>query len=508
MRRIRLALFKRKPKAEDANQDAGGDSGAEFTRETEKAERFFSRANQMIVTEQYEYAVQLFVDGFRWDPGAISRLEKFREASEGYARQGGKPASLKDKAKFAGRTPLEKYLRALHIWGKDPYSPTAGLDVMKLATELELVEIAYRVGVLTLNRVPTAKKGSQKGLYLRLMELFREIGGYDKAVEAGEGAVRLDPENRKLINQVRSLSAEATIQESGYGEAGGEVGGFRKFVKDTDKQRELIEAEALVKSADTSERVIATAAKAYDEDPLNPNNIRHYLRLLKERGEPDDLRRAMQIAEKAYEETQQFQFRRFAGEMRITLGRGKLRELKTKAEAPDATPEDQENYRRGRAALIKLELEEYEAQVKAYPTDSTLKYELGRRQYAAGMYDEALATLQAAKGDAKHKSQVLYMLGQCFAKKGWNLEAIETFREGLESHPTKNDETGFDLRYALMDSLAHEAKQSNDLDMAKEAFSIASSIAMEQIGYRDIGERRTQLHELVGSLKGAKDAAS
>lgn len=500
-----MALFKRKSKEEDQAQQADAQSEAEFTPEPEKAERFFTRAAQMIVTEQYEYAVQLFVDGFRWDPGAVSKLEKFREASEGYARQGGKPASMKDKSKY-GKSTLEKYLRALFIWGKDPYSPGAGIDVMKLAAELELGEIAYRVGELTLNRVPTAKKGAQKDLYLKLMELFRQIGGYDKAVEAGEGAVRLDPENRKLVNQVRSLSAEATIQESGYGQAG-EVGGFRKFVKDTDKQRELIEAESLVKSADAAERALITAAKAYEEDPLNQNNIRHYLRLLKERGENEDLKKAMQVAEKAYEDTQQFQFRRFAGEMRIALGRAKVRGLKAKAEAPDASAEDQENYRRGRAALMKMELEEYEAQVKAYPTDQTLKYELGRRQFAAGMYDEALSTLQAAKGDPKHKAQVLHMLGQCFAKKGWNLEAIESFRDGLEVHPTKNDDLGFDLRYALMDALAKEAEQGDDLELAKEAFSIASSIAMEQISYKDIGDRRTQLHELVNSLKGAKDTA-
>ncbi len=497
-----MALFKKKSKAEDPTQDAGDDSGGEFTPEPEKADRFFTRASQMIVTEQYEYAVQLFVDGFRWDPSAVSKLEKFREASEGYARQGGKPAGMKDKAKYGGKSTLDKYLRALYIWGKDPYSPTAGLDVMKLAAELDLHEIAYRIGELTLNRVPTAKKGAQKDLYLKLMEVFRQIGGYDKAVEAGEGAVRLDPDNRKLVNQVRSLSAEATIQESGYAEAG-EVGGFRKFVKDTEKQRELIESEALVKSADAAERALITAERAYDEDPLNQNNIRHYLRLLKERGEAADLKKAMQVAEKAYEDTQQFQFRRFAGEMRISLGHRKVRELKARAEAADATAEDKETYRRGQAALLKLELEEYEALVKAYPTDLSLKYELGRRQFVAGQYDEALATLQAAKGDPKHRSQVLHMLGQCFAKKGWNLEAIETFREGLEAHPTKDDDLGFGLRYALMDALAHEASQSNDLDLAKEAFSIASSIAMEQISYKDIGERRTQLHELVSGLKGA-----
>ncbi|MFG0252139.1 MAG: hypothetical protein ACF8NJ_04615, partial [Phycisphaerales bacterium JB038] len=371
---------------------------------------------------------------------------------------------------------------------------------MKLAVELELVEIAYRIGVLTLNRVPTAKKGAQKDLYLKLMNVFRDIGGYDKAVEAGEGAVRLDPENRKLVNQVRSLSAEATIQESGYGEAG-DVGGFRKFVKDTDKQREMIEAESLVKSEGTAERVLVTAARAYEEDPLNQNNIRHYLRLLKERGTPEDIKRALQVAERAYADTQQFQFRREAGEMRLAQARDRVRHLKAKAEAPGAGAEDKDNFRRGRAALLKMELEEYESQVKAYPTDLTLKYELGRRQFAAGMFDEALATLQAAKGDAKHRSQVLFMLGQCFAKKGWTLEAIETFREALESHFTKNDDLGFDIRYALMDALANEAGQNGDIEVAKEAFSIASSIAMEQISYRDIGDRRTQLHELVNRLK-------
>ncbi|HEB61050.1 MAG TPA: tetratricopeptide repeat protein, partial [Phycisphaeraceae bacterium] len=412
-----------------------------------------------------------------------------------------KPASMKEKSKYNGKTPLDKYLRALFIWGKDPVSPATGLDVMRYAADLGLAEIAYRVGELTLNRVPMMKRGAQKDMYLKLMKLFAEIGGYDKAVEAGEAAIRLDPDNAKLIRTVRGFSAEATISRAGYEEAGGEEGGFRKFIRDSEKQQELLDADSLVKTEETAERALLTAEKAYKEDPLNQNNIRHYLRLLQERGTHADLTKAMQVAEKAYEDTQQFQFRRIAGEIRLNLARTKLRQIKAKAEAPDATEADRERYRRGKKALLKLELEEYDAQVKAYPTDLSLKYELGKRLFATGDYDKALAVLQAAKGDPKHRAQVMYMLGQCFRRKGWMLEAIESFREGLEAHFTQSDELGLDLRYALMEALAHEAESNNDLERAQEAFSIASSIAMEQIGYKDIGEKRTQLHELVNRLK-------
>ncbi|MCK4873777.1 MAG: hypothetical protein KAS72_13730 [Phycisphaerales bacterium] len=495
-----MALFKRKPKEGEAGQGPSDETETQFQAEPEKAARFFGRAGQMVVTEQYDYAIQLFIDGFRWDPTAVNQLDEFRKASNGYVNQGGKPAGLKEKAKFSGRLALEKYLRALFVWGKDPTGASAGIDAMKGAAELDLTEIAYRIGELAMNRVPTAKRGSQKDLYLKLMNLFAEIGGYDKAVEAGESAIRLDPENRKLILIVRSFSAEATITRAGYDEAG-EAGGFRQFIRDDEKQQELIEAESLVKSEDAATRAIDRAAKAYKEDPLNQNNIRQYLRLLQERGLPEDESKALKVAEKAYADTQQFQFRRAAGEIRMKLARMKLRQLKAKAEAPDASAEDMDRFRKGKAALGKLELDEYEAQVKAYPTDLGLKFELGRRQYALGRHDEALATLQAAKGDPKRRAQVLYMLGQCFLKKSWLLEAVESFRNGIEAHFTDADDLGFNLRYALMSALESEARSNTDLDMAKEAFSIASSMAMEKIDYKDISDRRTALHALVNEMK-------
>jgi hypothetical protein len=502
-----LALFKRKSKSDEDNPQANADSDAMFTPEPEKAERFFQRAAQMVVTEQYEYALQLFVDGFRWDPTAISQLEKFRKASEGYVNGGGKPASMKEKSKYGGKTAFDKYLRALFAWGKDPLNPSNGLDVMKYAVDLELGEFAYRIGEFTLNRVPTAKRGAQKDLYLKLMNAFAAIQAFDQAVQAGESAIRLDPENRKLVNTVRSFSAEATIKDSGYGEVGAE-GGFRRFIRDDEGQQRLLDAESLVKSEDAATRALNAAREAYEEDPTNQNNIRHYLRLLQESDTPEHDQLAMKIAEQAYEDTQQFQFRRISGELKLRQARAVVFEYQKKAQAPDATEEDRTAYRRRRAGMLKLELDEYAAQVEAYPTDLGLRYELGRRQFAVGQYDEAVGTLQAAKGDPKHRAQVLSMLGQCFAKKGWALEAIETFRDGLEAHFTDSDDLGYELRYSLMDALEAEARNNQDLEQAKEAFSIASAIAMEQINYKDISDRRTKLHELLGELKSSGASGS
>src|SRR5207248_4765329 len=99
-----------------------------------------------------------------------------------------------------------------------------------------------------------------------------------------------------------------------------------------------------------------------------------------------------------------------------------------------------------------LELAEHTRRVENYPTGLVRKFELGKRFFAVGKYNEAIDVLQEAQGDPKNRAAALLFLGQSFLNINWNDEAIETFRRGLEIRDL-SAELNLETRYWLMVAL-------------------------------------------------------
>ena len=104
-------------------------------------------------------------------------------------------------------------------------------------------------------------------MFLNAMELFPELGAWDEALAAGIDALRLDPDDAKLENELKDISAQRAMDQGRYEEAAGEEGGFRKFVKDPEKQRELGESESIAGGLDVAGRNLERARKEYAESP-------------------------------------------------------------------------------------------------------------------------------------------------------------------------------------------------------------------------------------------------
>jgi tetratricopeptide (TPR) repeat protein len=130
--------------------------------------------------------------------------------------------------------------------------------------------------------------------------------------------------------------------------------------------------------------------------------------------------------------------------------------------------------------LVEFELQEYQERAKNYPTDMSIKYELGRRQLALGKLDEAIGSLQQAKRDARHSVQASSLLGQAFEKKGWNREAAETLERVLESELIEDQAK--DIRYHL----GQVYEKMDELAKAQDQYSL---VAQMDYNYKDVRPR-------------------
>jgi len=281
------------------------------------------------------------------------------------------------------------------------------------------------------------------------------------------------------------------------------AGGFRKNIKDSSKQREIEEEERIVKTEEVQERVIQKAADDYQSRPTDVHAIQKYAKSLLERGAPEDEKTAYNILIKGYKETQSYRFKQAAGDIKIRVGRRQLLKIK---KALKASPEDvslRAKYDDAYAKILASEIDEYTERVKALPTDLQIKYELGRRHFELKNYDKAIEQFQQAQSSPGISVKVLNYLGQSFAQMGWLDESAGSFRNGIDRVESETSDLALELRYGLMDALDRKAHDQSDLAAAEEAFKLASGIAIQQINYKDIRERRQKLQDFIKGLKAA-----
>ena len=504
-----MALFGKKKNSEGVTGDSASGAVDGWRPDPAKAESFYKHARTMHEASNDEYAVTLWLRGLRQDPASMTGLESFYACCQSFISQRGKFGAVKDQVKcFCEKTAtpkIEKTLAALLQWGTNPLDVAAGIKVIEAMQRIEgvdMIEPIYWVGEKVLEFARRDKK-TKKSHLVKLKDLFVEAGVFELGVKAGEAALMLDPSDGHLQGELRNLSAQATMSTGGY-ESTGEAGGFRSNIRDSSKQRELEEEERIVKTEDVVDRAIARSKADYESRPTDTAAIQKYTRALMDRGTPADEKAAFVILTKAYKETVEFRFRQQAGEIKIRQGRRKIRQLRDAAQANPNDADAQEKYARGKRALTKLEIEEYTAQVNAYPTNLSLKFELGKRYYELGKLQEAIELFQVARDDPKRRATCLSYLGQAFLKLGWQDEAIDTLRAAIEAHPVMGDDTGRELRYALMLALETKAREESDRGVAEEAAKIASGIAIEQINFKDIGARRIALQSLVKELRDAE----
>ncbi|MEM1331682.1 MAG: hypothetical protein AAGG07_14105 [Planctomycetota bacterium] len=464
-----------------------------------KASKFFEHARTTQDTGNFDYAMQLWLRGLSFSPHDMNALEAFCSAALSFTAQNGKKGPSKEtvKSASAAKGPVAKYLSALLTWALKPADTSNAVKAAESAASAELPEPAYWLGERALHALQADAK-PKKDAAVKLMRAMQNLGAFDLATKAGEAAVRLDPGDGKLAQDVRNMSAEATLSQGGFEDRG--QGGFRKNIRNADKQRELADEDSISKSADTVERLVERAKADLESRPDDIPAAKTYIKRLLERGTPDDEKLAYNVAMKAYKKHSQFSFRQQAGDIQMRVARRQLVNIRNKAQAGDekakaTLPQAEDKFRQ-------LEMQEFAARVEAFPTDAGPKYELGRRHFEAGDYQKAIPLLQKSQSDGKYKARSLAMLGESFGKIGMIDPAIDTLRQALSTHSDDRDETGLKLRYALMDALSQKAEAESDAEAAAEAEKFASGIAMQQFDYQDIQARYDAAKQLVKRLRG------
>lgn len=484
----------------------GGGSDDGFKREPRKARRFFEHGETTANASNYNYSIDMYISGLRHDPDNMSQHEALHDVAKRRKVSGGKPAGIGDKLKKLGPSEIDKMLHAEKLWAMNPFDEGLAGEFFKHAVdayevedeELNLGDVAFWIGEIWLPMISPQKKSNAKK-FIQAKDLFAKLDRYDKAVEACRKAAAMNPNDSKLLSELKDLQAEQMMSEKKFGT--GEGGDFRANIKDADGQAALQQEDQIHKSGSDAEAIIARRRAELEEDPQDTTKLQKLVDALVQSEVAENEKEAIGLLKKSWEETGQYRQRVRMGDIQMKQFNRVLRQIKARI---DKNPSDQEmvkKFEAGKAKQLAFELQEYTDRCKNYPTDMGLRYELGRRLYAAQRYDDAIGAFQQAKADPKRRAVSHEFLGRCYIHKEYLDEAVDTLEKGIESHKIPDDRLAKDLRYLKMEAHIKLASKNQDMEHAKEAQQIASSIFQADIGFRDIRERMDEVKKLIDQLK-------
>ena len=448
-----------------------------------KARAFFDKAGKVAETKNYDYAIDMYLQGLRYAPDALTEghLPLAELALHRQGPDNKKPTMMERVKRLRGKTPLEQMLNAEYLFTKDPEHIPYAEAMLKAALAGGYDKTAGWIANLIFQTL-NASKNSSAQTYILLKDAYKTLEQFDKAIAALQRAVRLRPDDGELADEYKNLSAELTMARGKYD---GE-GDFRKSIKDREGQEKLQAQAGVIKTEDYRVKAVEDARKKIAQNSELPANIFELADALSDMETDQAENDAIALLENTYKTRNDFSFKRRAGLLRIKQLKRKLKEAKA---ALNTNPDDAQAKaltEQLSAQLKSTELEHYGLCVQNYPTDLGAKYEYAIRLVRNEQYNEAIPLFQEAQKDPRRKIASMNKIGFCFSMKGWLADAIDVFSQAIDSHEIKDDAIGKELRYNL--ARAHEQQGNTD-----KALEIYRKIAQSDFTYKDVSQRVDKL---------------
>jgi tetratricopeptide (TPR) repeat protein len=455
----------------------------EDNRALAKAASFFEKAAKVAKTNNFDYAIELYLEGLRYAPDALKEghLPLCELALQRQGKGGKKPSMMERVKHLRGKTPLEQMLNAEYLFARDPEHLPYAEAMLKAAVAGNYTKTASWLANLIFQTNNSAKNPSAN-TYILLKDAYKDLGQFDKAIAACQRAARLRPEDGELADEFKNLSAELAMVRGKYDSEGD----FRESIKDRENQEKLHAQAGVVKTEDYRHKAVEDARRKIAQNPDQPANIFELAEALSDLETDQAENDAIALLENTYKNRSDFTFKRRAGLLRIKQLRRKIRQSKDALEANPNDVQAKTALEDLSAKLNNIELEHYKLCTKNYPTDLGAKFEYAVRLARNKQYNEAIPLFQEAQKDPRRKIAAMSQTGFCFFMKGWLSDAIDVFTKAIDSYEIKDDAVGKELRY----NLARAYEQQGDIQKALEIYR---KIAQSDFAYKDVSQRVDKL---------------
>jgi len=471
------------------------------------ADNYFQKAELALKKHNYDYAIELFLQGLAIDPKATAQRRRLHQIEVlAIQEKGGNPqGGMANKLKTL---PHEAQVKKLHLQKKYDeevmeiekivrYQPQNLSTLNMLAQALELLEIPE--GAISSYEEITALDKNNIEAFRKMGKQYEKIGKVDEAIAAWEKVKMYKPEDKEAGKAIRDLSAAQMVKKAEDRKKGSD-GSFRDLLKDQTEAEDLQKKQQIIRTDEDRKRAIKFLMEEIKKEPTNSRHWRdvggHYQELKQWDKAEQCFRNALKVNPTdlyAEEKIGHLQ------EARLDLEVDELRK-KLAADGANGTALKDELSKKEQEVLS-FKREEYIRRVNAHPTDYELKVKLGKIYRQCGQFDEAIGQFQKSVKDPKLKVISHTQIGHCFVDKKLYDLAIGQYTQAIGGVSDQDSDVGKDIKYSL--ATANELKGDVESDPGKKKADFHAGIALFQeimsvdISYRDVSQRVDRLRRKV-----------
>jgi tetratricopeptide (TPR) repeat protein len=458
------------------------DADASKDKEKEKARTFFQYGNDAALKNNHDYAVDMYQRACKIDPDNLI----YRQALRGIERRkfGNDPAKV---GRMAGARLQTIRLRAKGSKSKGnwkgvletceeafvihPWDVTTARDAAEACEHLEFPGVAQWL-------LESVQGQATDADFFRHLAHVQELNSaWAKAIQAWERVKKLDPNDETASRKINALSANATIQRAGLGDA-------------IDKRNEAAAAPAV---PDQSEIEALAMQKLSPEQRLlkeiqnHPDRIGPHLELadlFKQRNQLEEAEKVLARGLKAHPTDESLQLAH--AEVQVSRLQHAI-EVYTKRSREKPQDETIKAKLNQYTTMLKdYEIKEYGRRAKMHPEDLSIQLQLGIRLARAGKHQEAIAAFQQARNHPPSRVEALHQAGLSFEATGVLKLAERNYQDALKAA----DPTDTNILNALHYRLGRVAEAQGNTQAAEEHYN---EVAANDYSYLDVAERLKNL---------------
>ncbi|MBC8108651.1 MAG: hypothetical protein H7Z14_18855 [Anaerolineae bacterium] len=448
-----------------------------------KAKQFYDRGATIAATGNYEYAIEMYLQGLALDAESIEAHQALRDISMKRKASGGKKLGMMDSMKLPrAKDDKQKILNAEKQLAYDPGNTDHMLAVMEPAAKFGYYDTVMWMGPILLKANNDGKKELSK--FQALKDIYVKLHQWKRATEAAQYALSVKPEDMDMQREVKDLAARQTMDEGNYEKSES----FRGSIRDMEGQQKLMRSDTDVRTEDQMGGMIREAEAELAAEPNEPGKLLKLVDLLVKTDNPEHENHAIDLLETAFQRTKQFRYRLRVGEIRMRQLSRMERSLLQRAKANPADKTMLAEYAQFRKERSQEELNEYTLAAENYPTQLEYQFQMAKRMFDLEQFGEAIPVFQKARQDPKYRVDATVMLGRAFLEAGFSDEAVDTFKGAIDDYQLKGDEKSIEMTYWYGRSL----EEKGEKPLAAKAYS---QVAQWNFNYRDTQVRIKKMRE-------------
>jgi tetratricopeptide (TPR) repeat protein len=448
-----------------------------------KAARFFDHAKSVAATGQYDYAIEMYVNGLTLNPEDLDNHKALREMSLKRKVSGGKDMGMFERRKFPTSTKDEKLnmLNAERQLAFDPGNTGFMLVFAQSALRAGFFKTTNWIADLLLKaNAESAKPDYNK--FIMLKDVYKGLGDFKQASDCCSAALELRPDDMELKGEMKNLAADHTMSKGRYITAKN----FKESIRDMDAQQQLLDAEKDVRSEDMVLRRIRDAKAEWVANPNDSGKFSKFIDALKATESLEHENVALEQLDAMFKKTNQFKWRAKAGEIKLAQLIRMERSMRADVLANPTDPQRKKEYQQFVAEKTQSELDEFKLISENYPTDTNSRFEMAKRMFMLSQFQDVIPVLQQVRIDPKHRAPAGTLLARAFLEAGFADEAVDTLKTIIDEYPAKGDEKSKEMTYYFGRAL----ESKGDIATALKQYSL---VAQMEFKYKDVQDRVKRL---------------